>query len=85
MNTHQDVTAEQAARANVAMALLLTLISNFASVFTIPVTLSWLMGKISSGSVALSPLILLKNLTISVLVPTLAAYSLKTVISGSYR
>lgn len=64
------------------MALMLTLMSNFVAVFTIPVTLSWILGHMTSNPIALSPLVLLKNLTLTVLGPTLAAYSLKTLITG---
>jgi len=64
------------------MALMLTLISNFMAVFAIPLTLTWILGNMSTA-VHLSPAVLLKNLTLTVLLPTLAAYSLKSSLGGA--
>lgn len=66
------------------MALMLTLASNFIAVFTIPITLSWLLGKMTAHSIVLSPFVLLKNLLLTVLAPSIGAYTLKTLIPGSF-
>eukprot|EP00210_Caulerpa_lentillifera_P009411 g8972.t1 len=74
------VSLIQLAGANVAMALLLTLLSNFIAVFTLPVSLSLLIGLTNQASV---PLTLLKNLVQAVLAPTLLAYFAKSLVNGS--
>lgn len=61
------------------MALLLTLMSNFFAVFTIPISLSLVIGFSNQAAV---PLVLLKNLIQAVLAPTLLAYLAKSWIKG---
>lgn len=61
------------------MALLLTLMSNFFAVFTIPISLSLVVGFSNQTAV---PLVLLKNLIQAALAPTLLAYFAKSWIKG---
>jgi len=63
------------ARGNVALALLLTVLTNIAGIFTVPFVLAQLMGKI--GHVELSPQDLLVKLCLSILLPLAAGKFLR--------
>ncbi len=55
------------ARGNTALALLLTVATNFAGIFTVPFVLAQLLGHF--GQVELSAIELLRNLCLTILVP----------------
>ncbi|GMH32732.1 hypothetical protein BSKO_00566 [Bryopsis sp. KO-2023] len=67
---------------NAAMAILLTIASNFLGVFTVPFSLPFVLGKATSGKVALSSAQLLAQLIKTVLVPAAIGYTFRASIGG---
>jgi len=69
-----------AAGGNTALAILLTLATNTGGVFTLP----WVMPRVLGGSVgdALQPMVLLRQLVETVLLPTLAGAAARALVPG---
>ena len=74
----------QAVGGNTAIALLLTVSTNFLAVFTLPFTITYLLGA-SAGASPMSPWPLLLQLLHSVLLPTLVGVSMRACIPGAWN
>ncbi len=73
----------QAVGGNAALALLLTVGTNLAGIFTMPFMLCWLLDT-GSSSVALSPGPLLQSLVKTILVPLLIGAGARAFIPGQH-
>lgn len=71
----------QAVGGNAALALLLTVVSNLAGIFTMPFVLCWLLGA-GRASLTLSPGPLLANLMRAILAPLLLGATVRGIVPG---
>ncbi len=69
---------------NVAMAIMLTVVSNLLAVLTIPLVLPLVLGG-AAGGLSLDPATLLRQLVQIVLAPTLLGVLVRTVVPGADR
>lgn len=65
------------------MAILLTLGSNLAGIFTVPFTLPFVVGRATSGRVSLSSLTLLIQMVQTILLPTVLGYMVRESSKGN--
>lgn len=73
----------QAAGANAALALLLTVFTNLAGIFTMPFVLCGLLGA-GSQALALSPRTLLASLLRTILAPLLLGVGARALVPGAH-
>ena len=74
----------QAVGGNTALALLLTVGTNLAGIFTMPFVLCWLLDT-GSSAVALSPGPLLRSLVKTILVPLLVGAGSRAFVPGQQK
>ena len=80
----QGIGLAQAVGGNTALALLLTVGTNLAGIFTMPFVLCWLLDT-GSSAVALSPGPLLRSLVKTILVPLLVGAGSRALIPGEHK
>ena len=80
----KDTLWLQAVGGNTALALLLTVGTNLAGIFTMPFMLCWLLDT-GNSAVALSPGPLLQSLVKTILVPLLIGAGARAFIPGQQR
>ncbi len=80
----KEVLWLQAVGGNTALALLLTVGTNLAGIFTMPFMLCWLLDT-GNSAVALSPGPLLHSLVKTILVPLLIGAAARAFIPGQHR
>lgn len=76
------MTGTQAVGGNAALALLLTVVTNLAGIFTMPFVLCWLLGA-GRASLTLSPGPLLANLMRAILAPLLLGATVRGIVPGA--
>lgn len=77
----EDAPPCQAVGGNAALALLLTVGTNLAGIFTMPFMLCWLLGT-GDSAVSLSPLPLLRSLLRTILAPLLVGAAARAFVPG---